>query len=123
MTVKRITTRSGSEYRYDEDARTVTWTSPSGEPRSYTAITDVVLMVGYPFVYAGTRDRCGRPMSRRTTPVVSVEDEPTLNVWAVCFVCRRTVPLEDAHDAGFNEAGEQLLACREHCPVCKDGDQ
>ena len=71
---QRITTRSGSVYLYDPEARTVSWTSRSGEPRCYTAITDVVLLEGYPFVYAGTRDRDGRPSSRRTTPVVSIEE-------------------------------------------------
>jgi hypothetical protein len=73
---QRITTRSGSVYVYDRDARTVTWAMPDGEERQYTAITDAVVHVGYPFVYAGTRDRCGKPMSRRTTPVVSIEEDP-----------------------------------------------
>jgi len=71
---QRITTRSGSVYEYDEDARVVSWTSRDGKPRRYTAITDIVLMLGYPFVYAGTRDLNGKPMSRRTTPVVSIEE-------------------------------------------------
>lgn len=75
MSRQRITTRSGSVYVYDRDARTVTWTMPDGEKREYTAITDAVVHVGYPFVYAGTRDRCGKPMSRRTTPVVSIEED------------------------------------------------
>jgi len=72
--VQRITTRSGSVYEYDPEARTVSWTSRDGKPRRYTAITDIVLMLGYPFVYAGTRDLNGKPMSRRTTPVVSIEE-------------------------------------------------
>lgn len=75
MARQRITTRSGSVYVYDRDARTVTWAMPDGEERECTAITDAVVHVGYPFVYAGTRDRCGKPMSRRTTPVVSIEED------------------------------------------------
>ena len=47
---QRITTRSGSVYEYDEEARVVSWTSRDGKPRRYTAITDIVLMLGYPFV-------------------------------------------------------------------------
>lgn len=72
MAVQIITTRSGSSYRYDDEARTVTWRSRDGESRVYSSITDAVIVEGYPFVYAGTRDRDGKPTSRRTTPIVSV---------------------------------------------------
>jgi len=72
-----ITTKSGSEYHYDPDERVVTWTAADGTTREYTCITHTVIIVGYRFVYSGIRDIDGAPNTRITTPVVSIEDDPT----------------------------------------------
>lgn len=77
MGAKIITTKSGTEYRFDPDAATVTWTAPDGTAREYTDVKVGRCVVGNRFIYAGTRDIDGELHTRSTTPVVSIDEDVT----------------------------------------------
>lgn len=62
-----IRTRSGSVYRYDPNARTVTWSD-----RAYRDVNVILLEPGMSFIYEGVSDGRDHRTLRRTSPVVSI---------------------------------------------------